>query len=137
MNKVILVGRLTKDPELKYTPSGIAVARFTMAINRPPRSKDSADTASVNPSGQENGAATQNQEADFIRVVAWRRLGEICSEYLSKGRLVYIEGRLTIDSYEKDGIKRWTSEVIADQMQMLERKGTMSPAAVTVDTVNA
>ncbi len=137
MNKVILVGRLTKDPELKYTPSGIAVARFTVAINRPPRSKDSADAGSVNPGGQENSAGTQNQEADFIRVVAWRRLGEICSEYLSKGRLVYIEGRLTIDSYEKDGIKRWTSEVIADQMQMLERKGTMSPAAVTADAVNA
>ena len=120
LNKTVLIGRLTKDPELKYTPSGIAVARFTLAINRPVFSKTdkSASEGAGEPGNQ--------QEADFIRVVAWRRLGEICAEYLAKGRLVYIEGRLQIDSYEKNGVRVYTSEVVADNMQMLERKGTMT-----------
>lgn len=118
MNKVILVGRLTRDPELKYTPSGIAVARFTVAVSRQPFAKKGGEQAGAE-------GSSQQVEADFLRVVAWRRLGEICGEFLSKGRLVYIEGRLQIDSYEKDGVKRISAEVIADNMQMLERKGSM------------
>ena len=102
-NKAFLIGNLTKDPELRYTPSGIPVARFTLAVNRPV-------------------AKSAQSEADFINIVAWRRLAEICGEYLKKGRPVFIEGRLQIRTYEKDGEKRTISEVIADGMQMLGRK---------------
>ena len=135
LNKVVLIGRLTKDPELKYTPSGIAVARFTLAINRPgrPNTGQKQDGSS----GESDAPSNAQQEADFIRVAAWRRLGEICGEFLTKGRLIYIEGRLSIDSYEKDGVKRYTSEVVADQMQILERKGTMASGSVATETVSA
>lgn len=109
-NKVFLIGRLTRDPEVRYTSAGVAVARFTLAINRPPR-KD----------GQ--------PEADFIRVVAWRRLAEICGEYLNKGKLISIEGRLQISSYEKEGRKVSSAEVVADNMQMLDRRPSDSAPA--------
>jgi len=102
-NKVFLIGNLTKDPELRYTPSGIPVARFTIAVNRPT-------------------AKSEKNEVDFINIVAWRRLAEICGEYLKKGRPVSIEGRLQIRPYEKDGEKRLFSEVVADGMQMLGKK---------------
>jgi single-strand DNA-binding protein len=102
-NKVFLIGNLTKDPELRYTPSGIPVARFTIAVNRPT-------------------AKSEKNEVDFINIVAWRRLAEICGEYLKKGRPVSIEGRLQIRTYEKDGEKRVFAEVVADGMQMLGKK---------------
>jgi single-strand DNA-binding protein len=102
-NKVFLIGNLTKDPELRYTPSGIPVARFTIAVNRP-------------------SAKTEKNEVDFINVVAWRRLAEICGEYLKKGRPVSIEGRLQIRDYEKDGEKKVFAEVVADGMQMLGKR---------------
>jgi single-strand DNA-binding protein len=94
---------LTRDPETRYTSAGIAVTRFSLAINRPSK-KD----------GQ--------NEADFIRVVAWRKLAEICNEYLRKGKIIAIEGRLQFGSYEKNGQKLQTAEVVADNMQMLDRK---------------
>jgi len=100
-NKVFLIGRLTRDPEVRYTSAGVAVARFTLAINRP----------------------TKEAEADFIRIVAWRKLAEICGEYLNKGKLISIEGRLQVSSYEKNGKTVKSAEVIADNMQMLDRKG--------------
>lgn len=100
-NKSFLIGRLTRDPEVRYTSAGVAVARFTLAINRP----------------------TKDAEADFIRIVAWRKLAEICGEYLKKGKLISIEGRLQISSYEKNGKTVKSAEVIADNMQMLDRKG--------------
>jgi single-strand DNA-binding protein len=107
-NKVFLIGNLTKDPELRYTPSGIPVVRFTIAVNRP-------------------SSKTEKKEVDFINVVAWRRLAEICGEYLKKGRPVSIEGRLQIRPYEKDGEKKVFAEVVAEGMQMLgKREG--SPA---------
>jgi single-strand DNA-binding protein len=102
-NKVFLIGNLTKDPELRYTPSGIPVARFTIAVNRP-------------------SAKSEKNEVDFINVVAWRRLAEICGEYLKKGRPVSIEGRLQIRPYEKDGEKKTFAEVVADGMQMLGKR---------------
>jgi single-strand DNA-binding protein len=105
-NKVFLIGRLTRDPETRYTTAGVAVSRFSLAINRPQR-RDSA-----------------NNEVDFIRVVAWRKLAEICNEYLRKGKLIAIEGRLQISSYEKNGQRFQTAEVVADNMQMLDRKGS-------------
>ena len=113
-NKVFLIGNLTKDPELRYTPSGIPVARFTVAVNRP-------------------SAKSEKGEVDFINVVAWRRLAEICGEYLKKGRPVSIEGRLQIRDYEKDGEKRKYAEVVADGMQMLGRRegATAAPSAET------
>ncbi len=104
-NKVFLIGNLTRDPDLRYTTSGIPVARFAVAVNRFRRG--------------EKGS----QEVDFINVVAWRRLAEICGEFLKKGRPVAIEGRLQIRSFTgRDGQKRTMTEVVADNMQMLGRK---------------
>lgn len=120
-NKAFLIGRLTRDPETRYTTAGVAVARFSLAINRPQR-KDGSN------------------EVDFLRVVAWRKLAEICNEYLHKGKLVAIEGRLQISSYEKNGQRLQTAEIVADNMQMLDRKGdpgtpgTFSPAPATSGT---
>jgi len=120
-NKVFLIGRLTKDPEVRYTPSGIAVAHFTLAINRPVKKNAAGQT-----------------EADFLRVVAWRRLAEICGEYLKKGRLVSIEGRLQLNSFMQEGVQRVSADIVADNMQMLERKDEkkeavqMSPASEAV-----
>lgn len=105
MNKVILVGRLTQDPEVRYTQSGKAVASFTIAVNR------------FSGQGQ--------KEADFIPVVAWEKLAETCGNNLTKGQRVLIEGRLQIRSYEaNDGQKRRVAEVIAQNLEFLERKQT-------------
>ena len=101
MNKVFIIGRLVRDPEFRLTPSGIALCRFTIAVDRFPKQ--------------------ENQSADFIRIVAWRRLAEICNEYLKKGKLIAIDGRLQIDTYEKDGQTRISAEITADGMQMLDR----------------
>ena len=101
MNKAFIIGRLVRDPEFRLTPSGIALCRFTIAVDRFPKQ--------------------ENQSADFIRVVAWRRLAEICNEYLKKGKLIAIDGRLQIDTYEKDGETRISAEITADGMQMLDR----------------
>ena len=101
LNKVILIGRLTHDPELRYTPNGQPVANFSLAVDR---------------------KMSKNDETDFIPVVAWRRLAEICNEFLHKGKLVAIEGRLQVRSYEdKEGRKQRAFEVVADEMQMLDR----------------
>ncbi|MBI2914614.1 MAG: single-stranded DNA-binding protein [Firmicutes bacterium] len=105
LNKVILIGRLTADPELRYTPSGVAVTGFTLAVNR----------SFTNQQGE--------QETDFIDVVAWRKLAEICAAHLSKGRLVAVEGRLQIRSYDaSDGTRRKAAEVVADDVRFLGPK---------------
>jgi single-strand DNA-binding protein len=104
-NKAFFIGNLTRDPEMRYTPSGIAVTRFTVAVNR---------------NFKKDGE--QKSETDFIRIVAWRRLAEICGEFLKKGSAVYVEGRLQIDTYEKDGEKKTSVEVVADNMQILSKK---------------
>ena len=105
INKVILVGRLGKDPEVRYTPSGAAVANFTIATSEEWKDKDSGE---------------KQERTEWHRVVAWRRLGEICGEYLHKGSQVYIEGRLQTKSWEdREGNKRYTTEVVAQTMQML------------------
>lgn len=104
LNKVILIGRLAREPELRYTASGIPVANFTVAVDRP----------FVNAQGE--------READFIRVIAWRKLAENCSNYLDKGRLVAVEGRLQVRSYQtSDSQNRTVSEVVADNVQFLDR----------------
>jgi len=97
-NRVILVGNLTRDPEIKYTQSGKGVTKFSLAVNNP-RNKD---------------------ETTFVDIVAWDKLGETCNKYLKKGSNTLVEGRLVIRSYDdKDGNKRKATEVVIDNMQML------------------
>ena len=107
MNKVVLIGRLTKDPELKYTPgSGTAVTTITLAVDRR-FSKD----------GQ--------READFINIVVWGKPAELCGNSLSKGQRLLTEGRLQIRNYVgKDGNKRYVTEVIADRVEFIERRNS-------------
>jgi len=108
VNKVILVGNLGKDPELRYTPSGVAVATFSLATSE--RYKD------------KNGEWVDKTE--WHNIVAWRQLAEICGKYLHKGKQIYLEGKLQTRSYDdRDGNKRYTTEIVADQMQMLGRAG--------------
>lgn len=103
-NRVILIGRLTREPELRYTPNGHPVASFTLAVDRPRQ----------NSQGE--------KEADFIDIVAWQKLAETCANYLGKGRLVAVEGRLQIRSYEtSDGQKRKASEIVASTVRILDR----------------
>lgn len=114
MNKIIIIGNLTRDPELRTTQSGVQVCSFTVAVQR--RVPDQ--------SGQ--------RPADFIPVVAWRQLAELCSKYLAKGRQVAVEGSLQVRSYEdKDGNKRTAFEIQADEVQFLGAKpdGSAAPSA--------
>lgn len=105
LNRVVLVGRLTRDPELKYTGTGIAVCSFTLAINRPFKN------------------AEGNNEADFINIVVWRKPAENTAQYTKKGSLVGVDGRLQSRSYDdKDGKKVYVTEVVADSVQFLEPK---------------
>ncbi|MFN8609306.1 MAG: single-stranded DNA-binding protein [Vulcanimicrobiota bacterium] len=103
MNLVVLVGRVVGPPELRYTPGGKGVAQFTLAVDR-----------------TRGGKPGQEKETDFIPVVAWERLAEICNEYLTKGKLISIQGALRTRTYEtQDGQKRKAFEVVASEMQML------------------
>ncbi|WP_456363875.1 single-stranded DNA-binding protein [Priestia aryabhattai] len=105
MNRVILVGRLTKDPELRYTPTGVAVATFTLAVNR----------TFTNQSGE--------READFINVVVWRKQAENVANFLKKGSQAGVDGRLQSRSYEgQDGKRVYVTEVVAESVQFLEPK---------------
>lgn len=105
INRVVLVGRITKDPELKSTPSNIPVANFTLAVNR----------QFTNQSGE--------READFIQCVVWRKQAENLVKYVQKGALLGIEGRIQTRSYEADNGMRYVTEVLCDSVQFLERKG--------------
>lgn len=103
LNRVILIGRLTKDPELRYTPAGVAVAQFTLAVDRPFSSNQG------------------EREADFIPIVTWRQLAETCANYLRKGRLAAVEGRIQVRNYENnEGRRVYVTEVIADNVRFLE-----------------
>ncbi|MFC1883486.1 single-stranded DNA-binding protein [Thermodesulfobacteriota bacterium] len=109
INKVILVGRLGKDPEVRYTPSGVPVANFSLATSEEWKDKSTGE---------------KQERTEWHRVEAWRRLGEICGEYLHKGKQVYIEGKLQTDAWEdRDGNKRYTTKIIAQNMQMLDSMG--------------
>ncbi len=118
-NKIVLIGNLARDPESRQTPTGVPVTHFTVAVSRPPRPS--------NAGGDEGAAAPA---ADFIPVVAWRRLAEICGEFLKKGKQVAVEGRIQVRSYVKDGETRTFTEVIADNVQMLGRRqdGASAPS---------
>lgn len=109
INKAILVGHLGKDPELRYTPTGTPVCTFSLATSE--RYKDRE--------GQ------QQEKTEWHNIVAWRGLAEICGKYLTKGKQIYLEGKITSRSYDdRDGVKRYITEIIADQMQMLGGKTT-------------
>ena len=111
VNKVILIGNLGQDPELRYTPGGAAVTNFSVATNEVWKDND----------------GNKQERTEWHRVVLWRKLAEIAGEYLKKGSKVYIEGRLQTRSWEdKDGSKRYTTEVVADSMTMLDAKGESS-----------
>ncbi len=113
VNKVILIGHLGNDPELKYTPNGSAVASFRMATNERWQDKD--------------GKATDHTE--WHHIVAWKKLAEIIGEYLKKGSQVYIEGKLRTRNWEdQNGVKRYQTEIIASSMMMLGRKGETTPS---------
>jgi single-strand DNA-binding protein len=102
MNQVILIGNLTRDPEMKYTQAGLAITRFTLALNRP--KKDG-----------------QDQGADFINIVTFGKLAENCANYLAKGRKTAVNGRLNTGSYDdKDGKKIYTVDVVANSVEFLE-----------------
>jgi single-strand DNA-binding protein len=108
LNKAIIIGRLGADPELRHTADGIAVATFNVATSETRKDK--------------NG--NKQEKTEWHRIVAWRRLAEISGEYLKKGKLVYIEGKIQSREYEgRDGVKRKTFEIVADNMKMLGAPG--------------
>lgn len=122
LNRVVLVGRLTKDPELKYTPNGVAVANFTLAVNRP----------FSNQQGE--------KETDFINVVVWRKLAENVANFLKKGSLAGVDGRVQTRSYDNSqGQKVYVTEVMAESVQFLEPKGQQQskPQEPQKNTFNA
>jgi single-strand DNA-binding protein len=123
LNKVLLIGNLTRDPELRYIPSGQAVTSFTIAVNRTYLDQNNE----------------KKEEASFIRVVTWGKRAEVCNEYLKKGSSVFVEGRLQSRSWEaQDGAKRTTIEVVAQNIQFLSKanKGpTSAPAETTNETI--
>lgn len=108
VNKAILVGNLGKDPEVSYLPSGQSVTKFSLATSRSYKDK--------------NGEL--KDETEWHNIVAWGKLGEICAQYLAKGRQAYVEGRIQTRSWEgRDGNKRYTTEIIAENVQMLGGRG--------------
>lgn len=116
LNKVMLIGHLSKDPELKYTPGGAAVASFSLATNESYKDKD----------------GNQANKTEWHRLVAWNKQAEIASEYLKKGAQIFVEGKLQTRSWEKDGQKHYMTEIVVFSFQMLGRKndggGAESPA---------
>lgn len=119
INRVVLVGRLTKDPELRYSPSGVPMARFTIAVNRP----------FSNQQGE--------KEADFIGCVAFRKQAENLANFMKKGSLIGIEGRIQTGSFEgQDGKRVYTTDVITDSIQFLEKRGDSSDSQNTSNQQN-
>jgi single-strand DNA-binding protein len=103
LNRIILIGRLVRDPELRYTPNGAAVASFSIAVDRPYATKQGT------------------KETDFIDIIAWQKLAETCANNLGKGRLVAVEGRLQVRSYDtQEGQRRKVAEVVADNVRFLD-----------------
>lgn len=107
LNKVLLIGNLTRDPELRYTPSGASVCTFGLATNRSYTASD----------------GNKKEETEFHKIVSWNKLGELCSQLLKKGRKVYVEGRLSTRSWETpDGQNRTTTEIVIDDMRILDSR---------------
>ena len=119
INKIILIGNLGKDPELRYTSSGVAVASFTLATNE----------SWKDPEGN------VQERTQWHNIVAWRKLAEICGEYLKKGGKIYLEGKLQYRNYDdKNGVKRYVTEIVIDEMLMLDNKGGSATAGETAPT---
>lgn len=107
LNKVLLIGNLTRDPEMRYTPSGAAVCTFGIATNRYYTASD----------------GEKKEETEFVKIVSWNKLAELCSQLLKKGRKVYVEGRLQTRSWETpDGVTKQTTEVVIDDMRILDSR---------------
>lgn len=115
VNKAIIVGRLGKDPEVRYLQSGVPVARFSVATDQ----------------SWNDEKGEKQTKTEWHNVVAWRKLADICGQYLKKGKLVYIDGRIESRQYEKDGVTRYITEIVADNMVMLSgaNEGTQAKAA--------
>lgn len=104
LNRIVLIGRLVRDPELRYTPNNVAVCSFTLAVDRP-------------------FAKEGQQKADFINCQAWQKTAEACANYLAKGKVAAVDGRLQIRTFEgQDGQKRWVTEVVAETVRFLSPK---------------
>ena len=111
MNKIMLIGNLGKDPEMNYTPSGVALTKFSLAVNRVTKSS----------------TGEKQEETDWFNIIVWRQLAEVCNTYLHKGSKVYIEGRLQQRKYtDKNGVERTAIDVIASDMEMLTPKSAQS-----------
>lgn len=122
VNKAMLVGRLGKDPEVKYLPDGTMVTNFNMATDEYYKDK--------------NGEKVQKTE--WHRIVAYRKLAEICGNYLVKGSLIFIEGKIQTRSWDdKEGVKRYTTEIVANDMKMLDSKGQAKSGDATPDSPSA
>ena len=118
INKAILVGRLGKDPEVRYTPDGMMVTNFTLATDEQRKDK--------------NGERVQKTE--WHRIVTFGKLAEICGKYLVKGKLVFVEGRIQTRGWDdKEGVKRYTTEIVASDMRMLDSKGQRGADTVSED----
>lgn len=114
LNKVMLIGNLGADPEMRYTPSGKAVTTFRVAVNR---------------TWRDSSSGQQQQDTQWFRIVTWEQLAEICARYLTKGRQVYVEGRLQTRSWDAaDGTRRYTTEVVAQEVLMLGGRPADVPA---------
>ena len=111
LNRIQLIGRLGKDPEGKFTPTGKQVTHFSLAVTNRWKTRD----------------GETKEYTEWINIEAWGRLGEVCQEYLKKGSLVYLDGRLKTDRYEDQGENKYYTKVVALQMQMLDRKPTEDP----------
>lgn len=119
--KILLIGNVGGDPEMRFTPSGVAVTTFTIATNRVVTQAD----------------GTQKKETEWFRITAWRKQAETCNQFLTKGKLVYVEGSLRTSTWDgKDGVKRTTLEVTADRVLFLDRGGAapLPPDESVVDT---
>ena len=117
-NKVVLVGNLTKDPQLKYVLNGVAVSNYSLAVNRPYKDNDG------------------NRGSDFIRVVCWKRLAELSEKYLKKGDSVLVEGALQSRTYEKEGQTHFATEVLAQKIEFLNTKRNKLDTVVLDETEN-
>lgn len=121
VNRIVLMGNLTADPELRYTPQGTATANFRLAVNRAYR----------------DAGGELKEDTQFFNVVSWGKTAELCTQYLNKGRGVLLEGRLNIRDYEREGERRWVTEVVANRVVFLGGPGDAeSPAAAPDGTAD-
>lgn len=122
VNKVVLMGHLTADPELKTTQAGHQVARFKVATNRDWKSSD----------------GERHEATDYHKIIAWEKLGQICGEYLKKGSAIYLEGRLTNHAYEdKEGTKRLSTEIVADTVNFISYKKSSGKEVINIMEIPA